>query len=349
MAENIVLVGGIDSKQGSETATTRQTSHVYRVRDLADQQLTEYEILQFTTEDPEALRLPFPDEPHPETNDMIVTRRSAIPVVGEEGRVWDVTITYEGIGPYDPVTDLPRVKYGLNQYTLVADRAWQLTGEVYTQDLPILNSAGDPFDPPIQEQESRLHINIVMNFFNATSGFLVSRVLEFQNSLNTATSVKRIAGVDVEPFQAKMLKIEPLPIIRSNGVLDGKPQFQVSWQVTFDIEIMPSGKTYEREILNAGYYYLPGGSSGAKKTQFTKPTRDEESVPVSQPQLLKANGDAATVDEANYLKYITAKPKDWEVLQLPPEPTYAQRPIADIVIDPMALPDNSGGVSGATS
>lgn len=76
---------------------------------------------------------------------------------GKEPTKWQVSIEY---GPWqsreaNPLEEAPKVSYGFAQFQMVVWRD--------KDGLAMLNSAGDPIDPPVVRDESRMVINITRN------------------------------------------------------------------------------------------------------------------------------------------------------------------------------------------
>lgn len=104
----------------------------------------------------------------------------------------------------------------------------------------VVNSAADPFDPPIEVPRSMLQLVYVRN----ESTFDGATLLNFVNRVNDGTWNGGAAGTVM------------LADVSSDERFDDNQHY---WQVTYTFDYDPDG--HQPKILDAGYYQLSGGDS----------------------------------------------------------------------------------------
>lgn len=140
-----------------------------------------------------ASSLPFLGQAHP--NDLSSYCNSLTATnVGETPFLWIVTATYsnEREGSASPLDDPIEYEWSTEQYQEVADRDASGQG--------IVNSAGDPFDPPIMRDVSRLAVTITSN-----QAFVPLWIITYQDAVNSSTC--GIDGLTIAAGQAKCQSI----------------------------------------------------------------------------------------------------------------------------------------------
>jgi len=145
-------------------------------------------------------------------------------------RIWDVTATYSTERAINtvPTSDPVFVQWDTEQFTKPA-----------TQDKngdAIVNSAGDPFLPPEQMDDSRRVVTITKNLSSVPAW-----VLTYQDAVNSDTFT--IDGVSIAIGEAKMQRVSVGPAEIRNGTT-----FRA---VTFVIALRRDGWAYK--ILDQGY------------------------------------------------------------------------------------------------
>jgi hypothetical protein len=197
------------------------------------------------------------------------------------------TITAKQIGPAQEVDGNPAViivpvefndefdfqEQDENPLIRPADINWgsvyyERAFEVDANGDAVLNSAGDPFDPPPTQPVVRLQCTIERNVatHNPTTAFA------YINTVNNGNVT--IAGVSVTAGQALMVDFSATSQ-REAGTVYARQRFV--------IEFAPS---FVREILDAGYYQLTGGDK--------LPILDDNGDPFTEPQLLDGSGEVTT-------------------------------------------------------
>jgi hypothetical protein len=160
---------------------------------------------------------------------------------GHHGAKWMATLEYGLINPYETTaTGSPE-----DQPVQVA-----INGEIYTQlaDLdisgnPIVNAAGDPFDPPVERDQTRANIEITLNLTTLKSSG--------SNPIATLLGYANLINSDVWfGFPVKTLKIQPPQIVPKYS------QFSdvIYWRVTYQVAYNPD--TWTKKIQNTGYRQL---------------------------------------------------------------------------------------------
>lgn len=220
---------------------------------------------------------------------------------GEEPLIWDVPVEYSNdpTGVDNPLNEPAEFSLSFAQFQRAADRD--------LDNKPFVNSAKQPFDPPIEIDDSRPVLLIIKN--RAIATFDLSQCLTYQDAINTDT----VYGFG--PYVWKMAQISP----RTITVESGFQYYQVTYELHGRRELW-----YPLKVLNQGYYQLVD-SEGTKKRELLL---DKDSKQLTSPGLLKADGSAIgynpdgsldaspSFEEFNVYKRLPFAP-----LQLPPLPT----------------------------
>jgi hypothetical protein len=226
--------------------------------------------------------------------------------VQEEGDSlgWIVTIEY---GPYSALF----AGGGPTQNPLLQpiDVSWQTRSQqtVVDQDingLPIVNTAGDPFDPPLMEDQPRATLTVVRN--EAT--FNQSLQIQYYNAVNSDVFA------NYNPLMARVLNIGSKSMFHQ----DAGWYYQVTYEFEFLDPISPTVglNGYRRTVLSQGMRAISSSVSGEKYHVMFK------GVPVTEPVLLTQKGNLAK----------TAQDPYWLIFQTRPE-----LPFAAFQFDPLAL------------
>ncbi len=215
--------------------------------------------------------------------------RRLIPSPTDSRLVWRVTGEYEQgtlpSWPGNPLEAPADVSWGSATYTDPA------VDDI--DDNAIVNSAGQPFDPPLTIERRALVATIVYN----SEDFDPSQAAEFQGTVNVGATV--IGNFNVEARMAKIIEI---------GATQQYYKDIVYWQVTVKVEINP--ETWDRKVLDQGIYETING-----KTDYMTTDKDEQ---VTEPLKLDGSGkklDPQTADP-HFLTYKTFPEKDFSELNL---------------------------------
>lgn len=205
-------------------------------------------------------------------------------VSSDDGRTWRAEVDY---GPYDPETT-----------TSPLDEPEEVSWDGVTFEVPvdydadgtaIVNSAGDPYDPPVIREDDRPVLTIVRNEleFDPDLSDL------YRGSTNSATFFGRAAGtVKMLPIRAQRLWSANLQL--NNGFY---------WRVTYTFHINKDG--WKKKLLDQGYQEVVSGNR--KKILV-------DGLPVSSPQLLNGSGAKLAVGGTPVYKEFTVhKPRDFSI------------------------------------
>ncbi len=156
----------------------------------------------------------------------------------DDPQVWVVRATYSSkltqpdFGADDPLSRPTEIEFDSVKVTrpLTIDAA----------GVNVLNSAGDPFDPPIETEECRFTIVLTRNLL----AFDYSAASAYVNSINSdawfgfAAAEVKCTGIKARRIFEKAL---------------------FYWQVTFTFEAKPGG-SWNLTVLDIGYYQIVNGS-----------------------------------------------------------------------------------------
>jgi hypothetical protein len=205
-----------------------------------------------------------------------------------------------GSSSTDPLEDPPDINISHEVYETAAQFAYDSGGRT-DPDKAIVNSAGDPFDPPLVQENSVLVISVTRNEVDYDSGSS-----SLVNTINSGSV--SIGGVSIPEKCGRIRNIGGRTLTDSNG-----DQY---WSITYEIEVRFEGQ--KKKLLDLGYYFL----EGEKKQPIQ--IKDgvlgyfgENNDPVTEPQLL--NGEGGIGDKANpkFLEFQTYYATSWGSLDLP--------------------------------
>lgn len=208
--------------------------------------------------------------------------------VGDDGLQWIVELGYSwynafvaGGGPHQDPLEMPiEVTWGLRDHERVLQ--YDANGKA------VLNTAGDPFDPPIVVDDPRMTMTVVRNEAQVNLGL----ILQYRNAVNSDS----FAGFN--PLYCRCINISP----RSQFHQDAGWYYQT----TYEIEFMPQypgdgGNGYRKQILNMGMRSI-GSNGNARQIQLN-------GVPVNQPMLLDSSGKLLKPTGTPYYKVYQAYPE----------------------------------------
>jgi hypothetical protein len=205
-------------------------------------------------------------------------------VSSEDGLTWTAEVDY---GPYEPET----AESPLDE---PEDVSWdQVTFEIPVDydanGTAILNSAGDPYDPPVMIEDDRPVLTIVRNELEYNSD--LSDL--YRGSVNASAFFGKAPGtVKCMPMRAQRLWSPNLNI--NEGYY---------WKVTYTFHVNRDG--WKRKLLDQGYQELV---SGVRKKILV------DGLPASQPQLLNGSGlKLAVGSDPVYKEFTVHKPRDFSV------------------------------------
>lgn len=183
---------------------------------------------------------------------------------GAAGNCWHIDVKFSSefdpiYSNANPLLNQPMASWSSQKFEEIAYIDTQ-TG------YPILNSAGEYFDPPATKDATRLMLSIVK--YQSTYNYPLSQVVQDTCNLNPW------AGYGAKQVKCTSVQADP-PI--------WNPLVGRVWRATYQFELMASGQTWQLNILDAGMRQLVGG------TQW-EAIKDENMQPISEPALLNGSG-----------------------------------------------------------
>jgi hypothetical protein len=230
---------------------------------------------------------------------LYVVEKTARQEEQDDYKHWLVDVVYERASKRNPIYLPPVIEFQSAVYTRVADTYYKYTEDEY-EEKPILNSAGDKFDPPLEREVTLTRLVIQKNY--AWSAFSAQDKYDFENSVNMYPM--SIASISASALCAKMLSID----IQVGNLTDVKKT--PYWIVKFTIEI--NRDKYTRKVLDAGYNYIDTSVSPEQKKQILL-----NGQAAADPQLLDGSGGKGDPDDPEYLEFDTILRKDWKQFDLP--------------------------------
>lgn len=286
----ISAVEEIESKAGKRGARSFSVTRAFKV--ITDSNTDQADTVLLSP------LLPYPNQPLPGNAFMIVKDMSATPIDGD-ARAWRVVVEYgEADGApqidSDGVDLRPSVSFGVVSTDKAVDKAYA-TGTEAEPTVPIVNSAGTPFDPPIMIESDTTLISITVN----RRSWQALWPVRFRGTVNSQDM--KIAGIDAKKGTLLMRKIG------AEGRLFGQGVRGVT--ATFEIEYNPKG--HQVEVLDRGFY-------SKYDTELTHIVDSVTGKEVTEPALLDGNGlPLASVASPVFLKFIVRRSVSWRELDLP--------------------------------
>lgn len=179
--------------------------------------------------------------------------------------IWEVVIeygtkfenfdpaNYETGGYENPILRPPDIRWSFVSFQKPIDK--DLLGNA------IVNSAQDPYDPPVTVDDHRP----VLTYERNELVFDPELAIAYMDAVNTDVFLGALPG------QAKVAGIEAVRVFEHNLFF---------WRVNYEIHFRREG--WDLIIINRGYHYLDAGESKAINDKFGQP--------VSSPKLLTAAG-----------------------------------------------------------
>jgi hypothetical protein len=192
---------------------------------------------------------------------------------------WEVTVRYTT----DPSDDNPllrpvEVRVSTVLFQRPAERG-DLIGDGIVEQKPIVNSAGDPYDPPPMIDDVRVEISLTRN----EADYPGQGVLLFTNTVNEDPFW------EFAPGQVKCMGVE---------ATYQREKLHRFWRVLYSFQarvvdpltgLQPAGAWYLR-LLDAGYRELVGTGAAARKKEIY----DEGGSQISSPWPLNGQGERLT-------------------------------------------------------
>lgn len=237
--------------------------------------------------------LPGYGDDHPDIEGLSVSSIS-FQQYGDQSAVWKAIVTYSGgenadIGDEDE----EMARYTRLHIGTVAESR-ELTVDADNDAVPVVNSAGDPFESVPQVERHLLEIQITRNQNDLPD-------MTLNGSVNSAEVT--VAGITID---AKCGRIK----IEADRNFGGK----YKWAVSFIITVNPD--TWALTVLQNGYRYIDANNNNAL-VKFTDTTDDGRVVECSSPQLLGPEGGDGRGRGPYYATFNAYPSKSWTSLKLP--------------------------------
>jgi hypothetical protein len=184
--------------------------------------------------------------------------------------------------------------------------------------VPVLNSAGDYFDPPIMQYESVFELAFSYNV--KASAYKNEWIRKYMGSVNfeQATVIGHV--IPAKCGIIRELSASYVDALAESGTSDGDDYYRMD--VKIDVYNAPDGAMVR--VLDRGYYSLESGKKWQIKTNssgdIVTSTATAKDSPVTEPQILD-NGAVAPIGSPftadNYLKFLTRPQLKWLELELP--------------------------------
>lgn len=186
---------------------------------------------------------------HPDDSDAFCERVSVDPTSPWRG--WMVTAQYSDKRQLaeDPMGDSVQIDWGSEQF--------QRPAEFDRDGNAVVNSAGDPYDPPLMMDDSRRVVNVETNL-----AVVPAWILDYQDAVNS--DLFYIDGITVAAGLAKMQSITVGPVKRRNGIIYRTVKFAIQlqrdgWAITHqDVGFRQIASGGRENIKNVGDNELPG-------------------------------------------------------------------------------------------
>ncbi len=222
--------------------------------------------------------------------------------------VWHVTVHYEiqrgstfsGTDKTPvPTDEQPQIRFGSVARNLAVQASFDTVDIVGLPQTPIENSAGDPFDPPLDQDQSNLVIFIQRN--ETSEDFSPDIITDFKDTMNVKAIA--VAGISIGALQGLFRDISADRMFDAEGT-----QY---WSVTYQVEV--DRKTHVRAVLDRGFNILGAGPGFGVSAIL-----DNDLKPVNEPRKLDGAGaELAAGADPVYLDFQTYDTTNWEILALP--------------------------------
>jgi len=193
--------------------------------------------------------------------------------VSDDGLQWKVTASFGKVeNQGSPLNDPPEIQWGFEQFQRIIDR--DINGTA------ILNSADDPFQQPIEIDDSRPSLTISRNEAN----FNASLAFQYRDAVNSTGFFGTGPG---------MVKVSN---ISSSRQFDQQIGFY--WKTTYEFHFNPQG--WDKIILDQGF---------REKIQGRKKNILVAGVPIQEPTLLNGFGTQLAVGAQPRFKTFRVYPR----------------------------------------
>lgn len=170
---------------------------------------------------------------------------------------------------------------------------------------PIINSAGDQFDPPVEIEQSNWQLTAKKNIATVPTW-----LMDYRDSLNNSQIT--IAGINFGKGE-----------LRINSMSIGEYAFENTIGFyPFEIQIAQRSETWMRELLDQGTHEVKTVNIGGAATVSRLRIVDKKGQHVTEPVRLDGGGvklpDLAAVEDSVFIRYqVYLKERDYGSLGLP--------------------------------
>lgn len=236
----------------------------------------------------QCLDLPQPGDPMENHDDWLVSRIENVMDTADANKsrgtcTWRCTVVYVP----DPEKLPVEIHYNSNRVMEV------VYSDVDTGD-PIVNGAGDLFNPPVQEPRCVIRLRIIKRYNG--DEFVLDLKAYADHRSSTAITIPGLGEIDAGHVYCAGL----------DAALVQEPLWH--YMLTADLEV-DADEEFAARLLNQGYQYK---DSKGKKVLFA----DDYGVPHGGPGLLNADGTKADSQSPNWLTFQTKPQADLNQLGL---------------------------------
>jgi len=264
------------------------------------------------------------------TNEDTAVRAMRVdPIPREDGKTFDVVVDYDTrpIGVYstfrdwsapqdfaDPTARPPEIHYGFRREVIPIARAldYMTPPPPFPHDIAVVNSAGEPFDPPITREISRPILRIVRNEWDPG----VSGGIGYDNAIAMAyvDTINSDDFIGALPKQVKMAGITADRHFES-GML--------YWRVTYELHFRQ--ETWDVQVLDQGMRHWKTVEDPETQQSVDRliENRDMYDNLYSEPRLLGTDGGLADVDVDDPRKH----QENWLTFQVYEEKPFSGSPL----------------------
>lgn len=249
----------------------------------------------------------------------------SVEVTQDENRlIWTVTAEYstarnkqdrDDETEPNPLLQPAKIFWGFNPHSKPVDRA--ISSNLITSattDIPIVNTAYDPFDPAPMIDDMRLSLRVEKNY----ASYDPLQAYAYTNVINSDAFL----GADVRTWKVRQITNEPGELTKEIG---DPPVTIAYFPVTFIFDFR--AETWDLRILNAGYRCIVTGAGKLSciegtSTQMASTNFDvRNALPrVNFPWPLSTNGTQLSSTDGtgiNYLTFQVYPEKSFAVLGVP--------------------------------
>ncbi|MFQ3578665.1 MAG: hypothetical protein SNJ71_00815 [Bacteroidales bacterium] len=263
---------------------------------------------------------------HPDNSTLLATSISiSEPMEGDtiKSGKYEVTVTYtrpqnnisiqSTVPPWD--RDPFNISFSPLEIVVPFQKGYDQQKDVNgSPSVPVLNSAGDPFE------DSTTQMNLIIKFSYNLKFFDPIWIIKYMDTINK--SDVQILGVEIPARKGRIknLAASKMQTYKENGSLEYE-YYQV------DIEIEVAKSEWKKEIMQRGLFALQTPNTISSKyriyidtdgTLGNKADLSDEAIPVDEPQ--KLNQDGTVLSSQNTAKYATFYDKyecSWKELNIP--------------------------------